>query len=69
MLEDLYDNNEYCIFTLYFIRLNGEDGKRVSLDLNKFAKHLNNYPAEYIQENIVKFHKNTGVVRANYILV
>lgn len=66
ILEDLYDNNEFVIFKLYFIRipLTGFE-----MDIPKLFKHFNQYPLEFILDNIVKFHKNSGVVGISYIFV
>lgn len=39
------------------------------MDVEKLIKHFNKYPLEYIQDNIVKFHKNTGIVGCFYLFV
>lgn len=66
ILEDLYDNNEFVVFKLYFVRVH-EVSTEIKID--KFINHLNSYPSEFILENLVRFHKNSGIVALSYILV
>ena len=69
VLEDLYDNNEFTIFQLYFI-IKPHD-RNYKLNLEKLIKHLSKYPIEFIMddENITKFYKNIGLIFANSVLV
>lgn len=66
ILEDLYDNNEFVVFKLYFIRVH-EVSTEIKID--KFINHLNSYPPKFILDNLVRFHKNSGIVALSYILV
>ena len=68
LLEDLHDNNKSTIFNFYF--LIKPDFKRVvKFDVVKLNEHFNKYPVEYIDANIVKFYKNTGLICVSSILV
>ena len=69
VLEDLYDNNEFTVFQLYFLILPKD--RNYHLNLEKLIKHLSKYPIEYIidNENITKFYKNIGLISAMYVLV
>lgn len=60
ILEDLYGNNEFVIFHLYFIRL--PNTSSFILDLIELSIYLNKYPIGYIQANIIQFHKTSGVI-------
>jgi hypothetical protein len=66
ILEELYDNNnnENTIFTLYFLIKPG-----LRSDLNKLINHFNKYPIRFIEDNIVLFYKNTGLLCSSNILV
>ena len=68
LLEDLYDNNEFVIFHLYFLTLPKVD---YEIDSDKLMLHLNKYPIKYIidEDNITKFYKNIGLIYASGILV
>jgi hypothetical protein len=66
ILEDLYDNNEFVVFKLYFVRVHEV---YTEIKINNFINHLNGYPTEFIMDNLVRFHKNTGIVALSYILV
>lgn len=68
VLEDLYDNNEFVVFHLYFFRL---PKVTYELDLDKLMLHLNKYPLGYIidDKNITKFYKNIGLIRVHGLLV
>jgi len=70
ILEDLYDNNDNVntVFNLYFLyKPNLESGK--ILNFVKLNEHFSKYPLEFIDENIVKFYKNTGLLNVSGILV
>lgn len=66
ILEELYDNdnNEDTIFTLYFLI-------KPSLNSNfvELIKHFNKYPTNFIQDNIVFFYKNTGLLCSTNVIV
>ena len=62
LLEDLYDNNEFVIFKLYFIDIGSHNN--INVELPKFAEHFHKYSSQFIQDNIVRFYKNTSVVGA-----
>lgn len=66
LLKDLYDNNEFVIFKLYFVDIGSHN---VRVELPKFSEHFYRYPSQYIQDNIVRFYKNTGVVGVFEVLV
>lgn len=66
ILEDLYDNNEFVIFKLYYIR---KPSGSFTIDENKLFKHLDRYPMEFISENLTMFHKNMGLVGCMYVMV
>lgn len=66
VLEDLYDNNEFVVFKLYYIR---KPSVRFTMDYVKLFKHLDGYPLEYLQDNLTKFHKNMGLVGCCYVMV
>ncbi|GAB3862686.1 hypothetical protein GCM10028822_43150 [Hymenobacter terrigena] len=66
ILEDLYDNNEFVVFKLYFVRIHEV---YTEIKMNNFINHLNQYPPKFVMENLVRFHKNTGIVGLCHILV
>ena len=68
ILEDLYDNNESTVFNLYFL-VKPDFEKVIKFDIEKLNKHFAKYPLEFIDKNIVKFYKNTGLLTASGILV
>ena len=68
ILEDLYDNNESTVFNLYFI-MKPDFKKTIKFDILKLNQHFAKYPLKFINENIVKFYKNTGLLAAMGILV
>ena len=68
ILEDLYDNNESTVFNLYFL-MKPDFNKTIKFDIVKLNQHFAKYPIEFIDENIVKFYKNTGLLTAMSILV
>ena len=63
VLEDLYDNNETTVFKLYFL-IKPDFNKFIKFDIVKLNQHFAKYPLEFIDENIVKFYKNTGLLTA-----
>jgi len=65
ILEDLYDNNEFLVFRLYFLVVKSN----FTIDLNKTSKHLDQYNLEFIDLNIVLFYKNFGLVNCCYLFV
>lgn len=66
ILEDLYDNNEFVIFKLYFIR---KPRGLFTMDEVKLYNHLDNYHMEFILENLTMFHKNMGLIGCMYVPV
>ena len=63
ILEDLYDNNESTVFNLYFL-VKPDLDRCIKFDIEKLNKHFAKYPLEFIDQNIVKFYKNTGLLTA-----
>lgn len=66
----MHDNldNENTVFNLYFIvKPSLESGKIINFI--KLNEHFSKYPLEFIAENIVKFYKNTGLLKVSGILV
>jgi len=70
ILEDLYDNdnNEWTIFKLYFL-VKPDFDKFIRFDIVKMNEHFAKYPVEFIDENIIKFYKNTGLLTAVGVFV
>ena len=70
ILEDLYDNdnNKWTFFKLYFL-VKPDFDKFVKFDIVGINKHFDKYPLEFIDENIVKFYKNTGLLTAAGVFV
>nr|AQU12778.1 hypothetical protein [Thelephora ganbajun] len=70
ILEDLYDNdnNEWTFFKLYFL-VKPDFDKFIRFDIVKMNEHFAKYPVEFIDENIVKFYKNTGLLTAVGVFV
>jgi hypothetical protein len=68
VLEDLYDNNESTVFNLYFI-IKPDFDKIIKFDIVKLNQHFSKYPLEFIDDNILKFYKNTGLLTAFGVLV
>jgi hypothetical protein len=68
VLEDLYDNNESTVFNLYFL-VKPDFDKTIKFDIVKLNQHFAKYPLHFIDENIVKFYKNTGLLTAFGVLV
>ena len=84
ILEDLYDNNKATIPVPHHLETElsgGEVGLNlyfiVKPDLNRFIKfdieginqHFAKYPVEFIDQNMVKFYKNTGLLTAASVFV
>lgn len=65
ILEDLYDNdnNEWTSFKLYFL-VKPDFNKVYKFDIVKINEHFAKYPLEFVDQNIVKFYKNTGLLTA-----
>ena len=68
ILEDLYDNNEWTVFNLYFL-VKPDFDRVIKFDIENLNKHFAKYPLEFIHENIVKFYKNTGLLTATGVFV
>lgn len=70
ILEDLYDNdnNEWTFFKLYFL-VKPDFDKFIRFDIVKLNEHFAKYPIEFIDQNIVKFYKNTGLLTAVGVFV
>jgi hypothetical protein len=68
ILEDLYDNNVSTVFNLYFI-IKPDFNKTIKFDIVKLNQHFAKYPLEFIDQNLIKFYKNTGLLTAFGILV
>jgi hypothetical protein len=68
ILEDLYDNNEGTFFKLYFL-VKPDFDKFIRFDIVKMNEHFAKYPVEFIDENLVKFYKNTGLLTAVGVFV
>jgi len=68
ILEDLYDNNEWTVFNLYFL-VKPDFDRGIKLDIENLNKHFAKYPLEFLHQNIVKFYKNTGLLTATGVFV
>jgi LAGLIDADG endonuclease/Cytochrome C and Quinol oxidase polypeptide I len=68
ILEDLYDNNESTYFKLYFL-IKPDFDRTIKFDIEKLNQHFAKYPLRFVDQNIVKFYKNTGLLSARGILV
>jgi len=72
ILEDLYDNNQSTIFNLYFIKkpnLFALQEETFKFEFVKLNQHFVKYPIGFINENIVRIYKNTGLLNAISVLV
>jgi hypothetical protein len=67
IIEDLYDNNEFVFFSLYFLIL--PENKTINIDFKKLINHFSQYPLEALDYQITKVYKNTGLVECNAIIV
>ena len=68
ILEDLYDNNEATVFKLYFL-VKPDFGKVYKYDIEGINQHFDKYPIEFIDQNIIKFYKNTGLLTTAGVIV
>ena len=68
ILEDLYDNNEFTEFNLHFL-IKPNFNKNVKYDIVKLNEHLSQYPSHFLNENITRVYKNTGLINSTSILV
>ena len=68
ILEELYDNNKSTVFNLYFL-VKPDFDKIIKFDIVKLNQHFAKYPIQFIDQNIVKFYKNTGLLTATGVLV
>ena len=59
----MYDNpnNISTVFNLYFL-VKPDFAKCYKFDIVNINKHFNKYPLVFINDNIVKFYKNTGLL-------
>jgi hypothetical protein len=67
ILEDMFDNNEFVVFNMYFMVL--PEKKNVIIKTEKQLTHMLKYEADILNNQIVKVFKNTGMVLAKSILV
>ena len=63
ILEDLEENNVLTVFNLYFL-VKPDLDRFIRFDIENLNKHFNKYPLQFINQNIVKFYKNTGLLTA-----
>jgi hypothetical protein len=70
VLEDLHDNvnNISTVFKLYFL-VKPDFDRFIKFDIVKLNQHFDKYPLEFIDQNIVKFYKNTGLLTGRGVLV
>lgn len=70
IIEDLYENpnNISTVFNLYFL-IKPDFDKIIKFDIVKLNQHFNKYPLEFIDDNILKFYRNTGLLSSAGILV
>ena len=68
ILEDLYVNNEFTEFNLHFL-IKPNFNKNVKYDIVKLNEHLSQYPSHFLNENITRVYKNTGLINSTSILV
>ena len=67
ILEDMYDNNEFVIFNMYFMIL--PEKADFKIDIKNFLSHMMKYDPDVLNDQIVKVFKNVGMVLAKYIIV
>jgi hypothetical protein len=67
ILEDMYDNNEFVIFNMYFLVLPEKGDFKINID--KFLSHMMKYDAKVLNNQIVKVFKNVGMILAKSIIV
>jgi len=63
ILEDLDDNNVLTIFNLYFL-VKPDFDRFIKFDIENLNKHFSKYPPVFINQNIIKIYKNTGLLAA-----
>jgi hypothetical protein len=63
ILEDLEENNVCTVFNLYFL-VKPDFDRVIKFDIEKLNQHLAKYPLQFIDQNIVKIYKNTGLLTA-----
>jgi len=68
ILKDLYDNNEFTIFNLHFL-IKPNFKTIIKFDVQNLNKHLSKYPPDFLNENITRVYKNTGLLYSSNILV
>jgi hypothetical protein len=68
ILEDLYDNNEFTIFDLYFL-IKPDFNHVLKFDVVNLNKHFSKFPAHILDKEITKVYKNTGLLSTCQIFV
>jgi hypothetical protein len=61
ILEDLEENNVLTVFHLYFL-VKPDFDRIIKFDIEKLNQHFAKYPLQFIDQNIIKFYKNTGLL-------
>jgi hypothetical protein len=61
ILEDLDNNNVLTVFKLNFL-VKPDLNRFIKFDIVKLNQHFAKYPNLFINQNIVKFYKNTGLL-------
>lgn len=61
ILKDLDDNNVLTVFKLNFL-VKPDLNRLIKFDIVNLNKHFAKYPNLFINQNIVKFYKNTGLL-------
>lgn len=80
ILEELYDNNEFVIFNLYFIEKLSKEFKlddkgtliyngKFTVDIPELVNHFSKYPMQFLYDNIVDVYSKSGLVSCKSILV
>jgi hypothetical protein len=67
ILEDMYDNNEFVVFNMYFMVL--PEKVEFKIDIENFLSHMREYDTVVLNNQIVKVFKNVGMVLAKSIIV
>jgi len=67
ILENMYDNNEFVVFNMYF--LISPENRDFIIDADKLLSHMNKFDTDVLNNQIVKVFKNTGMVLAQSIVV
>jgi hypothetical protein len=68
ILEDLYDNNEFTIFDLYFL-IKPDFNHVIKFDVVNLNKHFSKFPAHILDKEITKVYKNIGLLFTCQIFV